>query len=164
VSRVATAASPPNVGEVLGRLLARVPEPEHPLFVAIAERMAAERYRGWAEAMPAERKSLLACSEREEEIARRVESLHDDAASRQQRIRAQLPELAEINQSVFAGRPLEEQFAIQAQGERVGAGFWRSLAGPSASEHARRTYLQCAELEERNAELLESLLRAAGAQ
>ena len=151
----------PNVGEVLGRLLARVPEPERPLFVAIAERMAAERYRGWAEAAPAQRASLLACSEREEEIARRVESLHDGAAARQQRIRAEIPELAEINRSVFAERPLDEQFAIQAQGERVGAGFWRSLAGPSASEHARRTYLECADLEERNATTLETLLRAA---
>jgi hypothetical protein len=158
------ATSLPNVGEVLGGLLARVPEADHPLFVAIAERMAAERYRGWADAMPAQRASLLACSEREEDIARRVESLHGDAGARQQRIRAQMPELAEINQSVFAGRPLEEQFAIQAQGERVGAGFWRSLATPSASAHARRTYLECAELEERNAELLESLLRASGAE
>jgi len=149
------------VGEVLGRLLARVPEPEHPLFVAIAERMAAERYRGWAEAAPAQREMLLACSEREVEIARRVESLHADAASRQQRIRTQVPELAEINRSVFADRSLDAQFAIQAQGERVGAGFWRSLAGPAASEHARRTYLECAELEERNATTLETLLRAA---
>jgi len=153
----------PNVGEILGRLLARVPEPEHPLFVAIAERMAAERYRGWAEVAPAQRDGLLACSERERGIARRVESLHDDAASRQQRIRAQVPELAEINESVFAGRPLDEQFAIQAQGERVGAGFWRSLAG-SASEPARGTYLHCAELEEQNATALESLRRASGTE
>ena len=161
MSRAATATSPlPNVGEVLGRLLARVPEPERPLFVAIAERMAAERYRGWAEAMPARRKDLLACSEREEEIASRVESLHADAASRQQRIRAEIPELAEINRSVFADRSLDEQFAIQAQGERVGAGFWRSLAGPSANEHARRTYLECADLEERNAAVLEASIRA----
>ncbi|HXK21915.1 MAG TPA: hypothetical protein VMS55_04465 [Myxococcota bacterium] len=154
----------PNVGEILGRLLARVPEPEHPLFVAIAERMAATRYRGWAKAAPAQRERLLACSEREEEIARRVESLHADAASRQQRIRTQVPELAEINESVFAGRPLDEQFAIQAQGERVGAGFWRSLAGPAASEHARRTYLECAGLEEQNATALESLRRGRGAE
>jgi hypothetical protein len=143
---------------VLGDLLARVPASERPLFVAIAERMAAERYRGWADAAPAQRATLVACSDREDEIARRVESLHDDAAFRQQRIRAQIPELAEINRSVFAGRPLLEQFSIQAQGERVGAGFWRSLAGPAANEHARSTYLQCAELEEQNATALESLL------
>ena len=160
------AAKPPlpNVGEVLGRLLARVPEPEHPLFVAIAERLAAERYRAWAQAAPAQRARLLACSEREDEIARRVESLHADAESRQQRIRAQVPEIEEINRKVFGDLPLDQQFAIQAQGERVGAGFWRSLAGPAASEHARRTYLECAGLEEKNATALEALLRASGAE
>ena len=154
----------PNVGEVLGRLLARVPASEHPLFVAIAERLAAERYRGWADAAPAQRASLLACSEREDEIARRVESLHADAASRQQRIRTQVPELAEINRSVFADRALDEQFAIQAQGERVGAGFWRSLTGPAANDRERRAYLECAGLEEQNAALLEALLRENGAK
>lgn len=161
----ATAAKPalPNVGEILGRLLARVPAAEHPLFVAIAERMAAERYRGWAEIAPAaQRTGLLACKVREEGIASRVESLHENAAARQQKIRAASPELADINRTTFAGRPLEGQYAIQAQGERIGAGLWRSLAQASTSEHAKRTYLECAGLEEENAVFLESLLRARG--
>ena len=155
----AAKADLPNVGEILGRLLARVPAPQHPLFVAIAERMAADRYRGWAEQAPAQRAGLLACSEREIGIAERVESLHENAASQQQQIRDANPELAELNRNVFAGRPLEEQYAIQAQGERIGAGLWRSLAQASRSDHGKRVYLECAELEEKSAVFLESLLR-----
>jgi hypothetical protein len=150
----------PNVGEILGRLLERVPTSEQPLFVAIAERMAAERYRGWAEVAPLEQRAgLLACSVREEGIAGRVESLHEDAATRQQAIRSAAPELADLNRNTFAGRPLAQQYAIQAQGERIGAGLWRSLAKASAGEHARKTYLECAALEEENAEFLEALIR-----
>jgi hypothetical protein len=159
-SATAAKSALPNVGEILGRLLERVPAAEHPLFVAIAERMAAARYRGWAEVAPAaQRAGLLACSVREEGIASRVESLHEKAAARQERIRAANPELAELDRTTFAGRPLEEQYAIQAQGERIGAGLWRSLAQASADEHAKRTYLECAAFEEQNAEFLEALLR-----
>ena len=150
----------PNVGELLGRLLERLPTSEHPLFVAVAERMAAERYRGWAEIAPTEQRAgLLACSVREEGIAGRVESLHENAAARQQAIRAASPELTHLNRNTFAGRPLGQQYAIQAQGERIGAGLWRSLAKAGASEHAKRIYLECAALEEENAEFLEKLIR-----
>jgi hypothetical protein len=148
----------PNVAELLGRVLQRVPVPQRPLLVALAERLAAERYRGWAESVgSAERRAgLLACAEREEAIASRVESLHADAASEQRRILDANPDLPEINRSVFAGRPLEEQFAIQAQGERAGAALWRALAQAAAGP-ARDTYHQCARLEEESAAYLESL-------
>ncbi len=39
----------PDVAEILGPVLARVDPEQRPLLMAIAERMAAERYRGWAE-------------------------------------------------------------------------------------------------------------------
>lgn len=149
----------PNVAEILGSLLARVSEPQRPLLVAIAERLAAERYRDWAQqAAPAQRSGLLACAEREKRIAQRVESLHADAASEQRRLLDAHPDLAEINRSVFAGRTLAQQFRIQAQGERAGAGLWRALAQAARGAHARELYLECARLEEESALYLESLL------
>jgi hypothetical protein len=154
----------PSVAELFAPLLERVAPEHRPLLVAIAERMAAERYRSWAEATrdPACRADLLACAAREEEIAGRVESLYSDAAAVQADLRAKNPDLENLNRSVFADRPLEEQYRIQAGGERVGAATWRSLA-KRADSPARQTFLECAVLEEQSAELLESILDGAAA-
>lgn len=149
----------PNVGEALAPVLARVPREQQPLLIALAERMAAERYRGWAGEVGAaeERAKLLACAEREEEIARRVEALHADAAAIQRDLLAKHPDLAELDRTLFAGRPLAQQFAIQAQGERLGAATWRSFARDETGAGRREVLLACAELEEANALVLEAL-------
>jgi len=152
----------PNVAEVLGRVLQRVPSQDRPLLLALAERMAAERYRDWA-ADPVDRSrrsELLACADREEEIARRVEALYPGSDAVQRDLLAKHPDLEEINRQLFAGRPLEEQFAIQARGERLGAATWRSLAQRAGAEAERQTFVGCAELEEESASYLESLLRS----
>ena len=70
---------------------------------------------------------------------------------------AKHPDLEAINRELFAGRLLEEQFAIQARGERLGAATWRSLAKRSEAESERQTFLGCALLEEESAAYLESL-------
>jgi hypothetical protein len=132
---------------------------ERPLLVAIAERQSAERYRGWAAqaGSPARREALLACAAREEEIAGRVEALASDAGERQRRILEANPDLGELVRAAFDGRPLAQQYAMQAAGERAGAALWRTLAGAAGEGPARETYLACARLEEASAELLESL-------
>src|SRR5580765_7050879 len=78
----------PNIAGIFGPILQRLPAAERPLLIAVAERLAAERYRGWAAAAsdPAWRAALLACAAREEDIARRVEALYPDAAATQARI------------------------------------------------------------------------------
>jgi hypothetical protein len=150
----------PNVAEILGALLQRAPAPRRPLLVAIAERMAAERYRVWADAGPVEhRAALRACADREDEIATRVEALHADAAAVKEALLAANPDLAELTRAIFGGRPLAEQLAIQAQGERAGAALWRRLAEGAARADERETYLACARLEEESAAYLESLAR-----
>src|SRR5262245_20577520 len=123
-------ATLPSVGEAIAPLLASIPREEQPLLIAYAERLAAERYRGWAR-LPdgaAHAIDLLACAAREEEIARRVEALHANAAEHQRRLLASHPELLEVNRTLFAGRPFAEQITIQARGERLGAATWRSFA------------------------------------
>jgi catechol 2,3-dioxygenase-like lactoylglutathione lyase family enzyme len=159
----AAAGALPSIAERIGPLLQRLPEADRPLAVAAAERLAAQRYRSWAErvASPQQRASLLACAVREEEIATRVESLHERAEERQRALLEANPELLELNRSLFADRPLEQQFRIQAAGERAGAGLWRALA-QRADGHARASYEACARLEEESAELLETLLAAMG--
>jgi len=150
----------PSVGDVLAPILARVAIEKRPLLIAAAERMAAQRYRGWAgDAADADRKAgLEACADREEEIAQRVESLFTDAGSLQRDVVAGVPELAEVNRSLFAPYTIEEQFRIQAQGERLGAATWRSFAKHAESQQTAKTYESCAVLEEESATFLESLL------
>lgn len=159
---MSTASRLPNVGEALAPTLAATAPAERPLLIALAERMAAQRYRGWADrcGRPELEAPLRACAEREEEIARCVEALFDDAGSTQARLRGEHPGLEDLNRSLFEGRPLAEQYAIQARGERLGAATWRSLARDAAPA-ARASYLRCAALEEQSAELLESLLAGA---
>jgi hypothetical protein len=153
--------SMPNVAEILAPLLARVAPVRQPLLLALAERMAAARYRGWAEdpAYAAHRESLVACAEREEEIATRVEALSPDAAAVEREIIAQIPDLEEINRSVFADRPIADQMLIQSAGERAGAAAWQAFAAAAGEPApAREAYLACARLEEESALVLDRIL------
>jgi hypothetical protein len=154
-----TTSDLPNVAELLGRVLQRVPREQQPLLIAIAERLAADRYRGWAKeaADVAHRRGFLACAAREEEIAGRVEGLYPDATLIQRDIRASNPDFDDINRSIFAGRSLEQQCAIQAQGERLGAATWRAFAEHASDPEARATFLDCAVLEEASATFLDGL-------
>lgn len=156
---MSTRVALPDIGAILRPILATVAPPDVPLLLAIAERMAAERYRSWAEAVddPATRAGLLACAAREDEIAALVESVHADATAVQTRLLAAHPDLAAINAAIFAGRPLAEQFAIQAGGERLGAATWRSLAATRPDGAGRVALLACAPLEEASAVFLETL-------
>jgi len=156
-----TATELPSIARIVGGLLERVDARHRPLFIALAERLAAERYRRWArDASGPARSGLLACAEREDAIADRIGALYADAASVQEKMRADNPGLEEVNDALFAGRPLAEQFAIQAAGERAGAAVWRAFAEHAADDPARRTLLECAALEEESAIYLESLLAA----
>ena len=152
----------PDIGTAIAPVLQRVARREQPLLVAIAERMAAERYRGWAglSADAARRARLLACADREEEIARRVEALFPDAEAAQRELLARNPDLAELNRALFEARPLEQQFLIQARGERLGAATLRAFARHAEDPGARDAFLACAELEEASAAVLEALLGA----
>jgi len=147
----------PNIAGIVGPILQRLPAAERPLLGAVAERQSAERYRGWAAAASdaAWRAALLACAAREEDIAHRVEALYPDVAAVQARILRNHPDIADLTRALFAGRPVDEQYAIQAAAERVGAATWRAAAAQAAPA-ARETFLACAELEEESARVLES--------
>jgi hypothetical protein len=149
----------PSVADAVAPILAATPPAERPLLIALAERTAAQRYRDWAEVpdYAARRAELLACADREEEIARRVEAHFPEAAAVQRDLTAKHPDLDAIYRSFFGDRPLAQQFAIQAQGERLGAATWRSFAKSEPDAGIRATFLACAELEEASAVVLESI-------
>lgn len=150
----------PNVAELLSVVLRTVDPQIQPLLLASLERLAATRYRAWAGAHPdpSARDGLMACADREDEIARRVESLDPNAAAIQDKLLTDHPELLDLNRTLFEGRPLKDQFAMQAQGERAGAAAWRAYAAAATDPLAGELLQSCAPLEEENAAFLQTLL------
>jgi hypothetical protein len=146
---------------LVGPVAANLGPEERPALIALAERIAAGRYRGWAERVADADVSarLTACAEREEDIAARVEALVDGAARIQTELLERHSDLSERYAELFAGRSLREQFALQAEAERVGAQTWRALAAGSDAP-ARDVFEECARLEEASAEVLETLAGA----
>jgi hypothetical protein len=150
----------PNVAEILAGLLRNIEPKLQPFLLAKLERLAAQRYRTWANDYPDQsaKEGLLACADREEEIARRVESLEPHAAAIQDKLLSEHPELSDLNRTLFEGRPLKVQFAMQAEGERAGAAAWMAY-GAAASDLSVRELLQsCSPLEQANADFLQGLL------
>lgn len=149
----------PDLGEALRTIVESLPEPVRPRFLALLERNAGERYRTWAELWPdaAQARGLRECAEREDRIAALVEELFPRQPGEEVHVGPLLPKLADVARDLFQGRPLLEQFAIQAAGERRGASVWRLFASQSDVATARETLLRCAALEEASAELLERL-------
>ena len=123
-------AEPSDLVTTLAPVLAATDPSDHPLLIAMLERWAAERYREWAEAVGdiAHVTLLLACAEREEEIAARVEGLFSDSEAVQARLAAANPLLKAALAGGFTWRPIDEQFAAQAAAERLGAATWRAFA------------------------------------
>ena len=148
-----------KLGELVGPVLAPLAAEERPAIIALAERIAGERYRAWAEQLDSSEVSarLLACAAREDDIAARVEAITPGSSELQKRVLAEHAELPKRYAALFAGRPLPEQFALQARAERAGSATWRALAG-SATGVAAETFLACAGLEEISADVLEALI------
>jgi len=150
----------PDLGGQLRPLIQALPPSIQPRLMARLERAAADRYRAWAAACldPAAAEGLRACAEREEEVAARVETRYPPQLDELRHFSEALPTIAEAYRAALAERPVTEQYAIQAAAERRGAAFWRFLAASVADGSAREILGGCAELEERSAEFLESLV------
>jgi hypothetical protein len=150
----------PDVARILAGALRNVDVNLQPVLLAKLERLAAQRYRNWASDHPDQsvKKDLLACADREEEIATRVESLVPNALAVQDSLLADHPELLDLNRSLFEGRPLKVQFAMQADGERAGASAWKAFAAGASDPNAQQILLSCSSLEQANADFLQTLL------
>ena len=150
----------PNISEILAGVLRNIEPALQPFLLAKLERLAADRYRSWASAHPDQsvREGLLACADREEQIATRVESLVPNATAIQDKLLSDHPELLDLNRTLFEGRPLEVQFAMQAEGERAGAAAWMAYAAGASDPSVQEVLQSCSPLEQANADFLQSLL------
>lgn len=127
---LAQAPEPPNFGELLAEYIVAIPEASRPRFLARLERGAAERYRGWAAAVPAHAHRLLECAASEEQIAIRVDALYDAIPQDLAAIEASLPAALDVYFGVFEGLPVKRQLALQAAAERQGSQAWQGLKHP----------------------------------
>ena len=150
----------PNIAEILASALRGIDPGLQPMLLAKLERLAAQRYRTWAtdQADQSVGDGLLACADREEKIAGRVESLEPNASAIQDKLLSDHPELLDLNRTLFEGLPLKVQFAMQAEGERAGAAAWRAYAAAAANLSVRELLESCSPLEQANADFLQSLL------
>jgi hypothetical protein len=153
-------SSIPNIAEILAGALRTIDPKLQPMLLAKLERLAAQRYRRWASDHTDQsvREGLLACADREEEIAKRVESLEPNAAAIQDKLLSDNPALVDLNRTLFEGRPLKVQFAMQAEGERAGAAAWRAYAASASDPSAQELLQSCSPLEQANADFLQTLL------
>ena len=148
----------PDVGALLAGFMAQVPAANRPRFLALLERGAAERYRQWAEELPAHAVGLRACAAREVEIAERAERVVPIDAGARATLDALIKGAREAYFGLFAGVPIREQLRIQAGAERLGAGAWRGMAAAMPDAHAREVLESCAELEEVSASFLDTVV------
>lgn len=145
-----------TIRELLAPVLGRVSQDEQPFLLAHAERLAAQRYRRWAQESSLNRHAdaLEACARREEEIADSIQSLYTEETLL--KLTPIFPELEAINQRLFSQLELHAQLALQASGERAGVDVWEKLA--EQRSEARDLFLHCAKLEQASADFLDTLL------
>jgi hypothetical protein len=148
----------PNFGALLAPYIGAVPAEAMPRFLALLERGAAERYRGWAEMLPEHAEALLTCSSAEDEIADRVEAVFALDESLREALEAPLPEAKRTYYDVFTGMDVWDQLRVQANAERQGAQAWRNIASRTSDQRVIDEMAACSALEEASADRLDALI------
>lgn len=148
----------PRFGELLSPYIGQVPVEVKPRFLALLERGAAARYRGWAEALPEHADLLLTCSASEDEIADRIESVFGVPDELREALHAPLPGATQTYYDAFSGFDVWDQLRIQANAERQGAQAWRTIATAITDERVLEQLRACSALEESAADKLDALI------
>ena len=152
-------SQPESITEAFLPLVPEIPEEDIPMMIAMLERIAAGKYRGWAASSTdtVERDGLIACEAREVEIADFIESLYPDASDTIASLNAKFPDLQSRYDEVMAGRSRTEQVRIQSEGELGGADFMQQFASANTGAVAAR-FQSLAVCEEANSRFLAALL------
>lgn len=153
----------PNFGQLLSPFIGQVPPSVIPRFLALLERGAADRYREWAEMLPAHADVLLQCAASEDEIADRVESMFTLDESLRDELVAPLPGAKQTYYEAFSGMNVWDQLRVQANAERQGAQAWRNIAARMTDERVIAELATCSALEEKSADDLDALISATNA-
>ena len=117
----------PDFGEMLAEYLTQLPAEALPYMLSQLERTAAARYRDWAREVPEHQEGILACAEREDEIAERVEAMFPPSDEHRQLVAELIPAAKAAYYEVFAGYTPVEQMTIQEDAEKQGANAWQGL-------------------------------------
>src|SRR5713101_9959516 len=92
----------PELADLVGAFLAQCSGAEQKVLLALAERIAAEQYRTWAEKAGADdRDGLLDAAVREERVAAALEAMTPDAAETSGALNDRFPMLAPLYRSVL---------------------------------------------------------------
>ena len=148
----------PNFGELLAPFIGTVPEQAVPNFLALLERGAADRYRYWAEQLPAFSDGLSACADSEDLIADIVEGLFPISAELAAEIAQPLPAAREAYYAVFAPMTLKQQLQVQAAAELQGANAWDAMLAEGIPAAMREGLERCMELEKASSAYLYSII------
>jgi hypothetical protein len=152
----------PAFGALLAPFIGQVPAEGRPRFLALLERGAADRYRVWAEMLPAHDDVLLSCAASEDEIADRIEAAFTIDPSTLEALHAPLPGARDTYYAVFEQYSVWDQLRIQANAERQGAQAWRNIAARTTDAHVLEQLAACSALEEASADRLDALVAAHG--
>ncbi len=148
----------PNFGELLAEHLSGVPAEAYPYLLSQLERTAADRYRGWAEEVPDHADGLLACADREDEIADRAEALFPPSDEHRALVAGIIPNAKATYYSAFEPYTPFEQMTIQANAERQGANAWQNLKAGHPQHADALDAISAIELE--SADFLDGILAA----
>ncbi len=148
----------PNFGELLAPFIGKVPPEAMPRFLALLERGAAERYRGWAEALPEHADELTTCARAEDEIADRIDGAFALDESLRDALEAPLPDAKRTYYDVFTDMDVWDQLRVQANAERQGARAWRNIATRTTDQRVLEQLATCSTLEEASADRLDALI------
>ena len=150
----------PRFGELLSPYISQVPPEITPRFLALLERGAASRYRGWAEMLPEHAEGLMKCSEAEDEIANRIEGAFHLDESLREKLEAPLPGALDTYYEVFAQFSVWDQLHIQVNAERQGAGAWQRIASTHPDPQVIEVLNSCSALELESADYMDALIEA----
>jgi hypothetical protein len=148
----------PNFPMLLMEPLLSVPEPSRVGFIARLERAAADRYREWAAESEELAEGLIACADREDEIANRAEKLRPVLPEHEEIVEKALREARRLYAGAFVGHGLRDRIVLQAHAERQGSMAWTGFASQTTDEAVKREFLALARLEVASADHIDSAL------
>lgn len=148
----------PNFPMLLMEPLLSVPEPSRVGFIARLERSAADRYRVWAEEDADLRDGLIACADREDEIADRAEKLMPVRPEDEEVVQAALERARTLYAGAFEGHPLRDRIILQAHAERQGSMAWIGFSGQHEDDAVKKEFLALADLEVASADHIDGAL------
>jgi len=135
-----------------------VPEESRVGFLARLERSAADRYREWAAESGDLAEGLIACADREDEIANRAEKLVPVRPEHEEIVVEALAKARALYAGAFEGHPLRDKIIIQAHAERQGSLAWLGFASQTDDAAMKQEFLTLAGLEVASAEHIDEAL------